>query len=180
MMKMGVAHKTIRYLMSYDEDFLSDTLGELRHMEHAVNELAEGSKDEDAVLPKTEKNIPEGNLIKQVAEMVKSFYNRNHKEQGLGPFPKGEEGVVIHVRKELGDKAGDLAERFVAKLSGQVEGAEEVQIPAYVRKQQQQRNQTGQAATDQRNQSAGAKVWSNPRVKTSEAEDILRLAGLAK
>jgi hypothetical protein len=183
MMKMGVAHKTIRYLMSYDEDFLSDTLGELKNMEHAVNELAEDSK-EDTVLPKTEKNAPdEGNLIKQVAEMVKSFYNRNHKEQGLGPFPKGEEGVVIHVRKELGDKAGDLAERFVAKLAGQAdEGADMDQIPAYVRKQKQQSQDVAQKATDTRNQQSGAKVWSNPRLpkESSEMESILKLAGLAK
>jgi hypothetical protein len=181
MRKLGMDNKSIRYNLSYDEDFIPDTLGELRQMEDAINELAESSRDEDTVLPKMDKGNPPGGMIRQVAEMVKSFYNRNHKEQGLGPFPKGEEGVVIHVRKQLGDEAGDLAERFVSKLSGQAdEGADEVQIPAYVRKQQQQTNQTGQAATDKRNQAAGAKVWSNPRVKTSEADDILRLAGLAK
>lgn len=45
MMKMGMNHKTVRYLMSYDEDFLSDTLGELRHMEAALDEreFAEGA-----------------------------------------------------------------------------------------------------------------------------------------
>ena len=241
MRKLGMDNKSIRYNLSYDEDFIPDTLGELRHMEDAINELAEGSRDEDAVLPKMDKGNPPGGMIKQVAEMVKSFYNRNHKEQGLGPFPKGEEGVVIHVRKQLGDEAGDLAERFVSKLSGQAdegwkgqvaggtagtlaggalgavggpvgaafgsalggalgsvagdklggseededkpkEGADMDQIPAYVRKQKQQSQDTAQAATDKRNEKAGAKVWSNPRLpkESAEMESILKLAGLAK
>ena len=132
MKKLGMDYKTIRYNLSYDEDFIPDTLGELRHMEQAVNELAEGSRDEDAVLPKMDKGNPSGSMVKQVAEMVKSFYNRNHKEQGLGPFPKGDEGVVIHIRKQLGDEAGDLAERFVAKLSGKAdEGMPEERNPQH-------------------------------------------------
>jgi hypothetical protein len=241
MRKLGMDNKSIRYNLSYDEDFIPDTLGELQHMEDAINELAEGSRDEDTVLPKMDKGNPPGGMIKQVAEMVKSFYNRNHKEQGLGPFPKGEEGVVIHVRKQLGDKAGDLAERFVSKLSGQAdegwkgqvaggtvgtlaggalgavggpvgaafgsalggalggvagdklggpeededkpkEGADMDQIPAYVRKQKQQSQDTAQAATDKRNEKTGAKVWSNPRLpkESAEMESILKLAGLAK
>jgi hypothetical protein len=238
MRKLGMDNKSIRYNLSYDEDFIPDTLGELQHMEDAINELAEGSRDEDAVLPKMDKGNPPGGMIKQVAEMVKSFYNRNHKEQGLGPFPKGEEGVVIHVRKQLGDEAGDLAERFVSKLSGQAdegwkgqvaggtvgtlaggalgavggpvgaafgsalggalggvagdklggpeededkpkEGAAMDQIPAYVRKQKQQSQDTAQAATDKRNEKAGAKVWSSNRAN-EEFESILKLAGLAK
>jgi hypothetical protein len=238
MRKLGMDNKSIRYNLSYDEDFIPDTLGELRHMEDAINELAEGLRDEDAVLPKMDKGNPTGGMIKQVAEMVKSFYNRNHKEQGLGPFPKGEEGVVIHVRKQLGDKAGDLAERFVSKLSGQAdegwkgqvaggtvgtlaggalgavggpvgaafgsalggalggvagdklggpeededkpkEGADMDQIPAYVRKQKQQSQDTAQAATDKRNEKTGAKVWSSKRAN-EEFESILKLAGLAK
>jgi hypothetical protein len=182
MMKLGYDHKTIRRLMNYDEDFLSDTLGELRHMEQAVDEVgmseaiasshevdpkknpdvpaylrkqmgadklsrddvknysnrhkydfhqrAHGEKhpedtredeNEDAIIPKDSKMVPEGPDIKKIAEMVKSFYNRNHKEQGLGPFPKGEEGVIIHIKKELGDDAGKLAEKFVAKLSGKAD-----------------------------------------------------------
>lgn len=97
-------------------DQLTDLHGDI------VNQMAhekfyESGAEEDAVMNKTDKGHPPGSMIKQVAEMVKSFYNRNHKEQGLGPFPKGEEGVVIHIRKELGDEAGNLAEKFVAKLS---------------------------------------------------------------
>jgi len=54
---------------------------------------------------------------KEVAEMVFSMYNRDHKEQGLGPFPRGEEGVITHVTKELGDRAGVMAKKLVEYLS---------------------------------------------------------------
>jgi len=84
MMKMGMNHKQVRYLMSYDEDFLSDTLSELRHMEQAVDEVGES------------------------ADMDK--------------------------------------------------------IPAYIRKQKQQSQDTAQKSVDQKNQQAGAKVWNNPRL----------------
>jgi len=128
MMKLGMNHKEIRYLLSYDEDFLADTLSELQHMEKVVDEVGmyesrPDEENEDAILSKNNKRLPIGPNVKKIAELVKSFYNRNHKEQGLGPFPKGEEGVIIHVRKELGDQAGKLAEKFVAKLSGQSEGS---------------------------------------------------------
>lgn len=179
-------------------------------------------EDEDAVISKPSKGQPHGGMIKQVAEMVKSFFNRNHKEQGLGPFPKGEEGVVIHIRKELGDEAGDLAEKFVNKLSQEaqesmgtmsplsnadtmipsaeqfedimklagIKQAENIdpkdtemdKIPAYIRKQKQQSQDTAQKSIDQKNQSSGAKVWSSPRLpkESAEMESILKLAGLAK
>lgn len=49
--------------------------------------------------------------LREIAEMVKSFYDRE-----TGKFPKGETGVIVHVKKELGDKAGALAEKLVQKL----------------------------------------------------------------
>ncbi|MFZ9848733.1 MAG: hypothetical protein ACO3EE_11350, partial [Flavobacteriales bacterium] len=122
MKKLGMNFKEIRYHLSYDEDFIPDVLSDLKYMESALDEIAEGA-EEDQVINKMDKRLPEGNLIKKVAEMVMSFYNRNHKEQGLGPFPQGEEKVCIHIRKELGDQAGELAEKFVARLSGQNEGS---------------------------------------------------------
>lgn len=68
------------------------------------------------------------------------------------------------------------------KLKGQDEGADMDQIPAYVRKQKQQSQDTAQQATDKRNEKSGAKVWSNPRLpkEATEMESILKLAGLAK
>ena len=73
---------------------------------------------EDAVDGDDEKQeIKKSATPKEVAEMVFTMYNRNHKEQGLGPFPRGEEGVITHVTKELGEAAGKMAETLVDYLS---------------------------------------------------------------
>ena len=90
--KMGFNHKQIRYLLNYDEDFIPDVLGELRHMEQVIDEIGES------------------------ADMDK--------------------------------------------------------IPAYVRKQKQQSQQAGDAATAARNQAAGAKVWKNPRAPQEDDESV--------
>lgn len=55
--------------------------------------------------------------ISSVAEMVSSFYNRHHMEEGLGPFPMGKQGVVTKVTKEMGDWAGELAGKLVDHYS---------------------------------------------------------------
>jgi hypothetical protein len=55
--------------------------------------------------------------IASVAEMVSSFYNRHHMEEGLGPFPMGKQGVVTKVTKEMGEWAGELAGRIVDHYS---------------------------------------------------------------
>ena len=58
---------------------------------------------------------------RDIAEMVKSFYDRETKK-----FPLGKTGVVTKVRKELGDKAAALAERLVNHLEvdeGELTGA---------------------------------------------------------
>ena len=51
------------------------------------------------------------------------------------------------------------------------EGPNMDQIPAYVRKQKQQSQQTAQAATDKRNEKAGAKVWSSPRTNEDDSAE---------
>jgi len=61
-----------------------------------------GSKVQDALPP-----------LKEIAEMVKSFYDKE-----TGKFPLGETGVITKVKKEFGDQAGALAERLVNHLSG--------------------------------------------------------------
>jgi hypothetical protein len=62
---------------------------------------------EGAELPK---NLRKPNL-KNIAEMVKSFYNKEE-----GNFPIGEHGVVTKVRKQFGDYAGTLAERLINQI----------------------------------------------------------------
>ena len=50
--------------------------------------------------------------MKEIAEVVKSFYDKE-----TGKFPKGETGVITHIKKQFGEKAGQVAERFVEQLS---------------------------------------------------------------
>jgi hypothetical protein len=88
--------------------------------------------------------------MREIAEVVKSFYDRE-----TGRFPKGETGVIVHVKKQFGDQAGRVAEMLVSqlsqranqqqqafeeisrmlKLSGVREGVEKSQVPAYKRKE---------------------------------------------
>ena len=84
---------------------------------------------------------------KEIAEVVKSFYDST-----TGKFPKGETGVVTHIKKQFGDKAGALAERLVSHLTQQTQtqqafesilklaglkesGPDKSQVPAYKRKE---------------------------------------------
>ena len=68
---------------------------------------------------------------------------------------------------------------WLQRNQGQAEGADMDQIPAYVRKQKQQSQDTAQQATDKRNEKTGAQVWSSKRAN-EEFERILKLSGLAK
>ena len=108
--------------------------------------------------------------VRDIAEMVYSFFDKE-----TGKFPKGKTGVEVHVGKELGEKAATLAKQLVDHLQPDDNMAEEGpnmdQIPAYVRKQKQQSQQTAQAATDKRNEKAGAKVWSSPRTNEDDGAE---------
>lgn len=108
--------------------------------------------------------------VRDIAEMVYSFFDKE-----TGKFPKGKTGVEVHVGKELGEKAATLAKQLVDHLQPDDNMAEEGpnmdQIPAYVRKQKQQSQQTAQAATDKRNEKAGAKVWSSPRTNEDDSAE---------
>jgi len=61
-------------------------------------------------------------MIKEVAKIVKSFYNRDNPE--VGPF-RGNEGIAIDVKKsisekfgeEAGEQAREIAEKFMEKLA---------------------------------------------------------------
>ncbi len=61
-------------------------------------------------------------MIQEVAKIVKSFYNRDNPE--VGPF-RGGEGIVLDVKKSIGEKFGEeageqaaqLAEKFMQKLT---------------------------------------------------------------
>jgi hypothetical protein len=97
-----------------DEDFLGDTMSELQHMAQSENT--------DMVPPPGAMEEDKGNMVQEVAKIVKSFYNRDNPE--VGPF-RGEEGIVIDVEKQIsekfgeeaGQKAGQMAEAFMQKLT---------------------------------------------------------------
>jgi hypothetical protein len=105
--ELGMSPKQAKHLISYDEDFLSDTMGELRNMGEETMSNAE---------PEQEKPN-----AKEIAEVVKSFYDAT-----TGKFPKGETGVVTHCKKMFGDRGGALAERLVAHLSQQGQQREQM------------------------------------------------------
>lgn len=105
--ELGMSPKQAKHLISYDEDFLSDTMGELRNMGEETMSNAE---------PEQEKPN-----AKEIAEVVKSFYDAT-----TGKFPKGETGVVTHCKKQFGDRGGKLAERLVAHLSQQGQQREQM------------------------------------------------------
>lgn len=61
--------------------------------------------------------------VREIAEMVKSFYDRE-----TGNFPLGETGVITKIKKELGDRAGALAEKLVRHLAAQGGNPEQQQV----------------------------------------------------
>lgn len=69
-----------------------------------------------------EVNVEPATVVKEVAKIVKSFYNRDNPN--VGPF-RGEEGIAIDVEKKIGEKFGEevglqaksLAEKFMQKLT---------------------------------------------------------------
>jgi hypothetical protein len=129
-------------------------------------------------MPREDASMPATPSVREVAEMVYSFFDRE-----TGKFPKGKKGVEVHVGKELGEQAGALAKQLVDHLQPDdymgEEGPDMDKIPAYVRKEKQRSQDTAQTATDARNKNANAKVWKSPRVQ-EEFESIMKLAGLAK
>ena len=77
-----------------------------------------------APTPAPEQPVAEGkdNMVHEVAKIVKSFYNRDNPE--VGPF-RGNEGIVLDVKKSISEKFGDeageqaaqMAEQFMQKLT---------------------------------------------------------------
>lgn len=110
---MGMNAREIRYQMSYDEDFISDTLGGLER--ESDNE--EGMENEEPT--------PEKPNMREVAEVVKSFYDAT-----TGKFPKGETGVITHIKKQFGDHAAQVAEQFVEQLAAKGQQLEQQQMAA--------------------------------------------------
>ena len=67
--------------------------------------------------------------VKELAEFINSFYDRN-----TGTFPKGPEGVCTMVGKKFGEQAEQVARKFVERMAPHQEaGAEQMQELARIR-----------------------------------------------
>ena len=137
------------------------------------NELGKGTGE---ILPR-ESHDPK-DMIKEVAKIVKSFYNRDNPE--VGPF-RGHEGITIDVKKsisekfgeEAGEQARELAEKFMEKLSqewyqkhGRVENDGLARLKELVGNVKQKVESMESA--------------KESKVNVPEIADILKLSGLKK
>jgi hypothetical protein len=120
--ELNMSPKEARNLISYDEDFLSDTMSELQHM------AQDGQAENSEMVPHPgamEAKDPKA-MVKMIAEKVKSFYNADN--ESVGPFHSNE-GILIDIEKEcaeqFGSEAGEqgrqMAEAFMEKLTKQWE-----------------------------------------------------------
>jgi hypothetical protein len=55
------------------------------------------------------------NVVKEVAKIVKSFYNRDNPE--VGPF-RGGEGIALDCKKQIAEKFGEQAGEFAEQMAG--------------------------------------------------------------
>lgn len=69
-----------------------------------------------------EEPAPQKANMREVAEVVKSFYDAT-----TGKFPKGETGVITHIKKQFGDHAAQVAEQFVEQLAQRGQALEQQQ-----------------------------------------------------
>lgn len=118
--------------------------------------------------------------LQDIAEMVKSFYDRETKK-----FPLGKTGVVTKIRKEMGDNAATLAERLVDHLEADCDCGtspcscdEEQQNDMAVEPHDSISPIHGGQDEDPSQKDRG--WFGNADVEQEAFEDILRLSGLKK
>jgi hypothetical protein len=75
----------------------------------AEQPAAEGEDMEQESTPTRE------GIVKEVAKIVKSFYNRDNPE--VGPF-RGGEGIALDCKKQVAEKFGDKAGAFAEEMAG--------------------------------------------------------------
>ena len=124
----------------------------------------------------------EGNMVQEVAKIVKSFYNRDNPD--VGPF-RGGEGIVLDVKKSISEKFGDeageqaaqMAEQFMNKLTqewqmrhGQAGAVEPTDGLARLK----------ELVGNIKGRVEEMSNTATPTEKSPEMESILKLAGLAK
>ncbi len=98
--ELNMTPKQARYLISYDEDFVSDTLGELRSMEQSVSEV-------DVYMESLDQSLQQVLSEKAVSKKQQKFMGMVHAAQ-KGEKPASKE--VAKAAKDMGKKdAKDFA-----------------------------------------------------------------------
>jgi hypothetical protein len=81
--ELNMTPKQARYLISYDEDFVSDTLGELRSMEQSVSEVAPPGWEKTVKAMKKHDNIDNPFAL---AWSMKNKGYKSHKKESADPY----------------------------------------------------------------------------------------------
>lgn len=119
----------------------------------------------------------------QAREMAIAFMEKKNSEWKATNGNAGDDDMLSRMKQLVGTIKSKVDSFEKPTDEGQViqGGPRPEEVPAYLRKSQEPGKQAAQAATDQRNKNAGAKVWSSPRLpETTALEAIMKLAGLAK
>lgn len=150
------------------------------------------NEDMKGIDPGTLEESNKVKLIKEVAKIVNQFYNREHKEQGLGPFPKGQEGICLEVEKRIAEKfgekagqhAGQLAEKFMEKIAQKDKMSGPVDDDGLQRLKELTKFIKAKVETMGGDIGDGSKAFTNimPAYESNSTDmaEIRRLAGLAK
>jgi hypothetical protein len=111
---LDMSPKQARHMISYDEDFVGDTLSELNNMDNTPEEGEDMENQESK---------PEGRSpsMKEIVEFIKPFYNKHAQEQGLGEWRKGPTELGIMAGKQFGDHVGKLVEKYVEEMQAKTE-----------------------------------------------------------
>lgn len=81
--ELMMSPKQARHLISYDEDFVSDTLGELRGMENSVSEVAPPGWEKTVKAMKKHKDIDNPFAL---AWSMKNKGYKSHKKESVDPY----------------------------------------------------------------------------------------------
>jgi hypothetical protein len=95
--ELNMTPKQARYLISYDEDFVSDTLGELRSMEQSVSEVSPPGWE------KTVKAMKKHDEIDNPFALAWSMKNKgykSHKKESADPYFESLAGKLDQLKKK--------------------------------------------------------------------------------
>jgi hypothetical protein len=116
MMKMGFSGKEVRYYISYDEDFLSDTLAELQHMEKAIDEVGVAEGEYQAGPKKME--VPAYQRKQQGGDWKTDVKDPEEKSKNISYRKPKDDVSNDDVEKELGKEEDKPSLKELAQWIG--------------------------------------------------------------